>query len=94
MTEKIISAAIYHGGIISLPPPARHHTILHSMDFVMRIDVINVPPEAQGFLTDTGRFVNRVEAYYIAWKAGQIIEGRDRVTNGQNEPRLFSEDLW
>jgi hypothetical protein len=45
---------------------------------------------SQGFLTDTGRFVNRVEAFYIALKAGQIING----TNSATTPKLYSEDLW
>lgn len=39
----------------------------------------------QGFVTSTGRFVNREEASRLAWYAKQI--NRD---NGY----LFSEDLW
>lgn len=41
--------------------------------------------EDQGFITSTGRFVNRTEAATLAKKAGQI----------KNETKiLFSEDLW
>lgn len=87
MSEKIAAAAIQFGATISLPPPARHHTIIQAMDLEMGIDGTLAAPSTQGFITDTGRFVNRVEAYYIAFKAEQIISD----TKG---PRLFSEDLW
>jgi hypothetical protein len=87
MSEKIVAAAIQYGATISLPPPARHHTIIQTMDLEMGIDGTLAAPNTQGFITDTGRFVNRVEAYYIAFKAEQIISD----TKG---PRLFSEDLW
>ena len=42
----------------------------------------------QGFLTSTGRFVDRKEAYRIALNAGQIDE-----SNGV-DGELFSEDLY
>ncbi|UYE95817.1 hypothetical protein KNLIENLN_00004 [Sinorhizobium phage NV1.1.1] len=87
MTERIIAAAIQYGGTISLPPPARHHTIIQTMDTEMGIDGILAVPQSQGFITDAGRFVNRVEAFYLAVKAGQII-------SGASGPQLFSEDLW
>lgn len=45
--------------------------------------------KAQGFLTSTGRFVSREEAWGIALAAGQIVR---RV--GGDEGRLFSENLW
>lgn len=84
---RIVAAAIQCGATISLLPPARHHTILQSMDVIMGIDTEKVLPSEQGFLTDEGKFVNRVEAFYVAWKAGQLL----KPTNG---PELFSEDLW
>lgn len=84
---RIVAAAIYHGATISLPPPARHHTILQSMSIVLKVDAVQVRPENEGFLTSDGRFVNRVEGYYIAWKAGQLKESKV-------VPELFSEDLW
>lgn len=87
MTEKITAAAVLHGAAISLPPPARHHTILQTMDLQMHIDTTTVLPTAQGFVTSEGRFVNRVEAYYIAWSAGQLKEPKQT-------PTLYSEDLW
>jgi hypothetical protein len=39
----------------------------------------------QGFITNCGRFVNRVEAATIAVEAGQVNE---EITF------LFSEDMW
>lgn len=85
--ERIIAAAVFYGATISLPPPARHHTILQTMELVMGIDAL-AGGHHQGFLTDLGRYVNRVEGYYIAHRAGQLI----RNTSG--DPELYSEDLW
>jgi hypothetical protein len=42
----------------------------------------------QGFMTSTGRFVDRKEAWEIAVASGQIDENR-----GYNK-ELFSEDLY
>lgn len=88
--ERIAGAAIYHGGIFSLPPPARHHTILHTLALTLGVDVMTIPPENQGFITSTGRFVNRVEAYHIASQANQLIKEAHRG----DQRKLFSEDLW
>jgi hypothetical protein len=87
MSERIVAAAINFGAIISLPQPARHHTIIQTMDLEMGLEGTLATPQTQGFVTSTGRFVNRVEAFYIAWKADQLIS----ETKG---PQLYSEDLW
>ncbi|NKX37668.1 hypothetical protein HGG70_07015 [Rhodobacteraceae bacterium R_SAG4] len=90
--ERIVAAAVFHGACISLPPPARHHTILASMSLIFGLSREQMPfdPANQGFLTSKGRFVNRTEAYYIAHRQGQIIE----KTGSVDVPELFSEDLW
>ena len=80
--ERIISAAVYNGQIISLPAPARHHDILWARD----IEEFAV----QGFLTSTGRFVNRNEAIGVAWRAKQISEDNPPTVSHE----LYSEDLW
>lgn len=85
---RIVAAAVYFGATISLPPPARHHTILQSMELTMGIDFDRIINPLQGFLTSEGQFVNRVEAYYIAYNSGQLL----RNTSGR--PELYSEDLW
>lgn len=88
--EKIIAAAVHFGATISLPPPARHHTILHFMALQLGVDTKQVPLQAQGFLTSMGRFVNRTEAYYIAMSEGQIV----KKTGTVDVPTLYSEDMW
>lgn len=86
MTERIISAAIHRGGIIfSLPPPARHHTIMNSA--AANLGMTCVGPDHQGFLTSAGRFVNRREAMRIATEANQSPKPLTGVD-------LYSEDLW
>lgn len=85
--ESIVAAAIFYGCTISLPKPARHDTILKSIHCTMGLCALEAGKQ-QGFLTSTGRYVNRVEAYHIAWRAKQITE------NTPTYPELYSEDLW
>ena len=48
--------------------------------------------EIQGFITNTNRFVNRKEAYQIAYSANQIIGPNKGYPT--NEIGLTSEDLY
>ena len=78
MPSRIIAAAIMKGGRIFVG--SRHHIIINCAD----------PPGSlrggeQGFITDTGEFVNRRDAADIAYFCGQIE--KPKLT-------LFSEDLW
>jgi len=83
--ERIIAAAIRQYGLtITLPAPARHHHLLNPL--AQETGVL-VYPGDQGFLTDTGRFVERREAAAIALEAGQIASLK-------YPPELYSEDLW
>lgn len=85
--ETIVAAAIqYEGVTISLPKPARHGQVLQCAE--QFLPEYAIPAACQGFLTSTGRFVNRVQARQIAYVAGQ-----NPKTTG-NERDLFSEDLW
>jgi hypothetical protein len=85
MNESIISVGIlYKDLIVSLPPPARHHSVLHPL--VAIVDEI-IGPREQGFVTSTGRWVDRTEGASIAIAAGQI-----EALNWP--PHLYSEDLW
>lgn len=69
--------------IVSAAPPARHHNLFIAYK---RLG----PPDKQGFVTSTGRFVERDEALQIALASGQpMINGSGRHTSD-----LFSEDLW
>lgn len=71
---------------VSLPRPARHHHIIHAVSESLGRPIV---PHEQGFLTSTGRFVGRKEAYGIALRAGQA-----KPKPGTLLPDLFSEDLW
>src|SRR6478735_5768362 len=48
--------------------------------------------EIEGFLTNTNRFVDRIEAYDIAFKADQIIIPNKGYS--ENNIRLYSEDIY
>ena len=93
MTERIVSAAIRVDGILvegyapykitlSVPAPGRHHHV------AWFLATYGVDERDQGFLTSTGRFVDREEAVGIAVASGQRL----RVTG--SEGTLYSEDLW
>lgn len=91
MTERIAAAAVCVCGlIVSLPPPARHHNIVHAL---RAIGVDERDGEVDAFLTSEGRFVDRHEALRIARTANQITaRGHARLVDGN--PMLFSEDVW
>ena len=83
--ERITAAAIRQDGVVCyLPPPARHHDIIAYIYGQTQKPVTG----EQGFLTDTGRFVDREVGLHIAKKANQIIEKTG------NQKYLFSEDMW
>lgn len=96
--ERIIAAAVQcEGFVYSLPPPARHGTILQHWPDRLSPDArrrsplgatpIVVARGVQGFITDADRFVDRIEAAAIAIAAGQVSALR-------SPPNLYSEDLW
>ena len=73
------------GEVIAMPPPARHHTLIHAS----RYTIDNPCPMAvQGFLASDYRYVGRSEARAIAIDCGQVNEGELKSDS------LFSEDLW
>lgn len=71
---------------IQLPKPNRHHNVIKYM-----VDVLKHPipiKGLQGFVTEEGVFLNRIEARLVATRHGQLL---DRASNGYE---LFSEDVW
>lgn len=89
--ERIIAAAIQVEGMtLSLPLPARHGEVI-SAAHAMHLPEFMIMPACQGFLTSTGRFVNRVQAKQIAHMAGQP---QLRPEGERHDRDLFSEDLW
>lgn len=80
---RIAAAALRKedGTILTLPPLARHMTLILHFGFMAQ-------PDQQGFVTDQGEWVRRIPALRIARAAKQLI----RETALQHG--LFSEDLW
>lgn len=71
---------------ITAPPPARHFTLMHPIHTMLG----SVKFEDQGFITSSGRYVEREEALRIALASGQpMIDHPSRHSRW-----LFSEDLW
>lgn len=92
----IIAAAIKIADVVCfIPRPARHHHVLHSLakSFNGRTDG-GYTEEVQGFVTDSGDFLDREEAMKHALECNQTLVGRIRNPNSYNGPELFSEDLW
>lgn len=90
-TERIIGVAIkYANGITcSLPRPNRHHHIIRALA-AMGVDHPTPASSVQGFVTDSGRFVDRREAGRIADATGQA----KRTVGSRVGGDLYSEDLW
>lgn len=73
--------------IVSVSTPGRH---CHISWWLGAHGMTGEEQRDQGFLTSTGRFVDRKEGCAIARAAGQIDE--EKKTGGANT--LYSEDLW
>jgi hypothetical protein len=85
-TETIATAAIrVEGTVYSAPRPGRHCDVFKVMP---ERDVYLARLDDQGFVTSTGRFVDRKEAAVIARAAGQLI--REPTPHYM----LTSEDVW
>ena len=83
---RIKSAAIFYNGVIYT---GNSHADI-GFDMIEK-NVCKRPfpgREAQGFITEDGKFVSREEALEIAIESGQVVRGQTRKSN-----ELFSEDL-
>lgn len=93
----IEAAAIKYGDLICfIPKPARHHNILHKLSDMYNSDRKAdwaYAEEKQGFITDTGEFLDRKSAKLHAQACGQFRPEGLRVSS-YNGDELFSEDLW
>lgn len=85
---RVVAAALLtpDGLIHTMPPPARHHDIVHRLTEA-GIDTMRATVE-QGFLLSNGRFCMRKAAKRVAEKAGQLLE------RASNLDELYSEDVW
>jgi hypothetical protein len=80
----VAAAVLWKETIFTQPRPARHHDIVQAMTLM---GLPKEPKRHQGFLTDDGQFLNRIDAVAHALKAGQIQFLKW-------PPNLYSEDLW
>lgn len=89
------------GFVYSLPAPNRHHHILWILakrkglpnvpevaDENLLVQRLDIGEDSQGFLDDTGQYLNRQEAEPVAFANGQVKNGK--LIGGP----LTSEDLW
>jgi len=74
--------------VLSVPRPGRHHDCFNQEFPVVRVIRAVSAEETQGFVTSTGRFVDRMDGLKVATEAGQI-----KTKTGPAD-LLFSEDMW
>ena len=86
MSERIVAAAIMQRGkLYTLPAPARHADVIR----VIAAETDQPVTGDQGFITDSGRFVGRRQAFRIATEASQPLRNIACAPG-----MLFSEHLW
>jgi hypothetical protein len=98
----IVAAAIQFPGkdcdlICFVPAPGRHHNVLHSLWHQFKEGKKDRTPqsyadEIQGFITDKGKFLDRLSAMRHAVECGQPMLRKPGI--GYQGDELFSEDLW
>ena len=83
--EFLVCSAIDYYGVVAVGK--RHHNVIGDLSTL--VGRLHWPiTGTQGFLTSTGRFVNRAEGLEVATEANQIKNGK--IIGGE----LTSEDLW
>ena len=86
--------------IVHTSPPGRHHNCFQGLyqQFSDRGQAdrersdASYRGEVQGFLTDTGQFLNRTDAMQHVIACGQPMLRKTLI--GYQGPELYSEDLW
>lgn len=86
---RIVAVAIKleDGQVHSLERPRRHVHLKENMVMKRGISEKETEKGEEGFLTDTGEFADRMEAFQIAKQAGQI-------TTTDEVGFLGSVDIW
>lgn len=80
----------FNGKVYSLPKPNRHHDVIrHIVEVNPGLTHVDAYDEDQGFLDESGRYLNRRQALMSAQLNNQLLEGRPILHN-----ELFSENLW
>lgn len=70
-------------GFFSLPKPHRHHELFTAYPNCCKVK------HTQGFILNTGEFIDRSNGYRLALQNGQY-----KFHTSNIEGQLFSEDLW
>lgn len=87
--ERIEKAALVKDGVVySVDRPGRHNhaiSLAHKTLKLSEDPMVPLREDVQGFVTNSGRFVDRFEAVDVAFKAGQITGLKYK---------LYSEDVW
>lgn len=87
---KITHVAIrFKGTIYSLPAPNRHDDVIFHIVETTEATYVNAHGEDQGFLDESGRYLNRKQALVSALINNQIKD-RSKIIGH----RLYSENLW
>jgi hypothetical protein len=82
--EHIVGVAVRKDDRVwQLHWPCRHCHVLHMLSQTLG----DIGRNEEGFVTNTARFVGRIEGADVAIRAGQIAKLKW-------PPHLFSEDLW
>jgi hypothetical protein len=90
----IIAAAIKFGDVICfVPSPGRHHNVLQGLHDNHSKRTKGYDSEVQGFITHTGVFLDRREAFKHVKEWGQKMQRREGPGYYDGD-ELYSEDLW
>ena len=78
----------FQGRVWSLPKPNRHHDVIRHIVRETGVDTVDALGDDQGFLDETGEYLNRWRALRHAIRCEQVPASK----LGRRE--LFSEDVW
>ncbi len=87
--ERIICAAIHNPEDKDMADYPLIYCGLRHANILWQSKLVSRDPDHQGFLTNTGRFVDRKEGLKIALENNQVLNLND--IRGNN---LYSEDLY
>jgi hypothetical protein len=89
MKERIICAAIHNPDEKDMSGQPLIYCGLRHCNILWQSEKVSRRPKHQGFLTSTGRFVDREEGFKIALENNQIIDMKQIFGN-----KLYSENLY
>jgi len=79
----------FEGEVFALPRPNRHHDLVRAIVRQLGVSHVDVPLEDEGFLDETGRFLNRKQALVSALVNNQVAKPEEVRLD-----MLMSEDVW